>query len=200
MTKATPPKTKKRIRNPEKTREKILKATLDLVAEKGVEALSMKEAAIKADVSRSVAYLHFEDRDHLLREAKSWISAQLREGVEMFDDHASLYERILYTTKVVMKNPEASKVMVVDALGGGDLGLQDPLYKLVFNRLKKQQAEGKLDADIDVEILTYIHLGSIASTLLLLAQHKRGSVDKLAERFADQWSKILGATMTVPVK
>ena len=195
MTMDSKPAKKKRIRNPEITREKLLQATLDLVAEKGAEALSMKEAAIKADVSRSVAYLHFEDRDHLLKEARLWISEQLQDGVMRFDDHASLYERILYTTKLVLNNPAASKVMIADALAGGDLGLHDPLYQLVSNRLKLLQEAGRVSSDIDVEILTYIHLGSIASTLLLWEQHKDGDLDELAERFAKQWSRILQDSM-----
>lgn len=185
------PRQKKRIRNPERTREKLLQATLDLVAEKGIEALSMKEAALKADVSRSVAYLHFDDREHLLKEARDWIASQLQQGVERSDEEGSLYERVLYTTKLVMKNPTASKVMVMDALAGGGLGLHDSLYQSVSSRLARLQKAGRVSKVIDVEILTYIHLGSIASTLLLLEQHKDGDLDALAERFAQQWSRIL---------
>jgi AcrR family transcriptional regulator len=39
---------KKRTRNPIETRAKLLQATIDLVTEKGPEALSLKEAARRA--------------------------------------------------------------------------------------------------------------------------------------------------------
>src|SRR3546814_19457829 len=69
--KSTPSKT--RTRKPEQTRAKLLQATIDLLADKGADALSLKEAARIAKVSRGVAYQHFQDRDHLLREAKAWL-------------------------------------------------------------------------------------------------------------------------------
>ena len=187
---------KKRIRNPRLTREKLLQATLDLVAEKGVEALSMKEAALRAEVSRSVAYLHFEDREHLLKEAKAWISEGLQQHVKRSGKDETLYERVLYTTKLIMKNPVASKVMMLDALAGGEFDLCDPLYSAVSERLNKIKAAGGLEHDVDVEIMSYIHLGgSIASALLLRDQHKGDDPDDLAERFAREWTRVLESGM-----
>src|SRR3546814_6819334 len=60
MKKSAPSKT--RTRNPEQTRAKLLQATIDLLADKGADALSLKEAARIAKVSRGVAYQHFQDR------------------------------------------------------------------------------------------------------------------------------------------
>lgn len=185
------PSKKKRERNPEKTREKLLRATLELVAEKGVDALSVKDVASRAGVSRSVAYLRFEDRDHLLKEAACWISEQLQIGINQPADDSSLYERILYTTELVMKNPEASKVMIIDAIAGGGLGLCDPLYKEVAGRLRALKRRGGIDRDLDVEIAAFIHIGSIAATLLYRNRHKEMDGNKLAARFAKTWSNVL---------
>ncbi len=182
---------KKRIRNPVETRAKLLQATIELVIEKGAAALSLKEAAIRADVSRGVAYLHFDDRDQLLKEAKTWISEGLQEGVKQFDRTATLHDRTFRTTKLVLSHPEASRLMITDAMAGTDLDQGHPLYKLVLNMLKELKASGKARADIDVEILTYITFGSIASTIMLGAQRKGEDVDTLAERFANEWNRIL---------
>ena len=114
---STESRRKLRIRNPIQTRRKLLQAAVDLVAAKGPEALSLKEAAQKANLSRGVAYQHFKDRDHLLREARSWISNRLQDGVTRFNG-ASLHDRVIYTTKLVLDNPEASKLMIADALAG----------------------------------------------------------------------------------
>jgi AcrR family transcriptional regulator len=188
MTKAL--RKKKRIRNPGATRAKLLQATIDLVNEKGPDALSLKEAARRAQVSRGVAYLHFDDRDHLLEEAKTWISKRLQEGVTRFNG-ASLHDRVVYTTKVVLDNPEASKLMIAAALAGKGLDPQDPLYKLVSKMLKELKASGLARPEIDLEILTYIMFGSTAATIMLGEQHKGGDMGELAERFTNEWSRIL---------
>jgi hypothetical protein len=57
--------------------------------------------------------------------------------------------------------------------------------------LKELKASGKARADIDVEILTYITFGSIASTIMLGAQRKGEDLDTLSERFANEWNRIL---------
>jgi AcrR family transcriptional regulator len=184
------PGRKQRVRNPTQTRAKLLQATIDLVADKGVDALSLKEAAKKANLSRGVAYQHFKDRDHLLREAKSWISRRLQDGVTRFVG-ASLHDRVIYTTKLVLDNPEAAKLMIADALAGRDLDPDHPLCEMVLKMLRQLIASGKARADIDLEIMTYIMLGTIATTIMLGEQHKGGDLDALAERFANEWRHIL---------
>lgn len=181
---------KQRVRNPTQTRAKLLQATIDLVGDKGVDALSLKEAAKKANLSRGVAYQHFKDRDHLLIEAKRWISNRLQDGVTRFIG-ASLHDRVIYTTKLVLRNPEASKLLIADALAGRDLDPQHPLYKLVQKMLRQLIASGKARADIDLKIMTYIMLGTIATTIMLGEQHKGGDLDAVAERFTNEWAHIL---------
>jgi AcrR family transcriptional regulator len=187
MTKAK----KKRIRNPAKTRAKLLQATIDLVGEKGAEALSLKEAARRANVSRGVAYMHFDDRDQLLSEAKTWISERLQEGVKQFDRGASMHDRTFHTTKLVLDHREAAKLMITAALAGRDLDPHHPLYKLILKMLKELRSSGLARADIDLKIMTYIHLGSIATTIMLGEQHKGDDMNELAERFTNEWNRIL---------
>lgn len=182
---------KERTRNPVQTRAKLLRATVDLVTEKGADSLSLKEAAQRAQVSRGVAYLHFDDRDQLLNEAKSWIAERLQDGLELFSRNASLHERTLHSTKLVLSHPEASKMMIAAAVAGTDLDREHPLYILVSRMLEGFKANGVVRPDIDLEILTYILFGSIASTLMLGQQHKGDDLDELAERFTSAWVQIL---------
>jgi AcrR family transcriptional regulator len=190
MPKESKPQKKVRIRNPVATRAKLLQATIELVAEKGAAALSLKEAANRANVSRGVAYLHFDDREQLLNEAKLWISEGLQNGVKLFKDKP-IHDRTFHTTKLVLSHPEASKLMITDAMAGDDLHHRHPLYKLVVRLLKDLKESGQARADIDIEILTYIMFGSIASTLMLGVQRKGEDLDKLSERFANEWNRIL---------
>lgn len=187
----------KRIRNPVATRAKLLQATMELVNEKGAAALSLKEAAIRAKVSRGVAYLHFDDRDQLLKEAKVWISEGLQTVVAQFED-APLHERTFHTTKIVLDHPEAAKLLIDSAMSGTDLDRANPLYKLVLNMLKELKARGQARQDVDVEMATYLMFGSIAATLIMGAQHKGEDVAKLSKRFAIEWDTIMERGMFAP--
>jgi AcrR family transcriptional regulator len=189
---------KKRTRNPVETRAKLLQATIELVSEKGAEALSLKEAANRANVSRGVAYLHFEDREQLLLEAKTWISEGLQTAVLQFRENTSLHDRTFHTTKLVLTHPEASKLLITAAMAGTDLDREHPLYKLVANLLRELKASGRARADVDVEIMTYIMFGSIAATVILGAQRKGDDLDWLSERFANEWDRVMEKGIFAP--
>ncbi len=190
----------KRIRNPQLTRAKIIDATLELVAEKGVEALSMKEAAKRAGVSRSVAYMHFDDRNHLLKVATSTVSERLMSEMISFDPKDSLDKRVFNLAKVILENPEAAKILLVDSLNGTRLDKNDPLFSTVYNILAELQKLGIFSADADVEVSAYIQLSTIMTVLLLREQDKDASAYNIAERYTKEWSRILRTQYSKPQK
>lgn len=181
---------KPRVRNPEQTRAKLLQATIDLLAEKGPDALSLKEAARVADVSRGVAYQHFTDRDHLLSEAKSWMSDRLLESVIELSD-ATLEENVNHIAKLVLNNREAAGLLIADALSGKALDADHPLYKLVVKDLEGLKASGNARQDFDVDIMSFIMLGSIATLVMLSRTQGAIGTDVLAQRFTTDWTQIL---------
>jgi AcrR family transcriptional regulator len=182
---------KKQVRSPVQTRAKLLQAAIELVGEKGAAALSLKEAALRANLSRGIAYWHFDDREQLLNEAKNWISEGLADGIRRFDANASLHDRTFHNFKLVLEHPEASKLMIIAAMSGADLDRRHPLYKLVSNMLKELKDTCRARADIDLEILTYMTFGLIASIIMLGAQRKGNDIDSLAERFTNEWNRIV---------
>lgn len=186
----TAPRTKQRNRNPEQTRARLLQATIGLVAEKGADALSLKEAARIAKVSRGAAYQHFEDRDHLLREAKSWISERLMEAVAEVDS-ASMDEHVEQIARLVLNNREASTLLVADALAGRSLDASHPLYKLTLKVLEGFRAGGGARSDTDVEVLSVIMLGTVATLIMLSHLPGGGDTGDLARRFTREWTRIL---------
>lgn len=188
--KKSAPAKKPRIRNPEQTRAKLLQATIDLLAEKGPDALSLKEAARVADVSRGVAYQHFADREHLLRDAKAWMSDRLFESVVELNS-ASLEENVNHIAKLVLSNREAAALLVADALNGKALDADHPLYKLVLKDLEALKASGNARQDFDVEIMSFIMLGSIATLVMLSRAQGNVDIEVLAERFTTDWTRIL---------
>lgn len=185
----TAPK-KTRTRNPKQTRAKLLQATIALVAAKGADALSLKEAARLAKVSRGVVYQHFEDREHLLRAAKARLLEELTESVQQVEFH-SMEEHVFHVSNLVLKNPEAASLLVTDALAGKARNIDHPLYKLVVKSLEGFKDTGYAPRDIDVEIQSHIMLGSVATLVMLSRLRKGRDTSTLALRYTTEWTRIL---------
>ncbi|PPE74258.1 hypothetical protein C3942_09520 [Solimonas fluminis] len=180
---------KPRIRNPVQTRARLLRATVELLARKGPDGLSIKEAAELAEVSRGVAYQHFEDREHLLREAKGWITERLIEsmqnsGVAVADDV------LLHTARLVLKNRDAATLLISDAIAGRDLSPEHPINRLLRLSLERLKSAGEARADIDTDMLSYIFLG-MTSTLVMLSRIPGSDPEALAQRFTRELSAFM---------
>ena len=67
-------------RRVQKTRKLLQNALIDLVAEKGYEAVTIQEILDKANVGRSTFYAHFQDKDQLLHSILEHLD-------ELFDQH-----------------------------------------------------------------------------------------------------------------
>lgn len=187
-----------RKRNPEQTRAKLLQATIDLLAAKGSDAVSLKEAARIADVSRAIAYRHFEDRDHLLREAKAWISDRLLESaqdIQPSSNPASVLqiteEHVNSVAELVLNNREAAKLLIADALAGNSLDIDHPILQMVVKDLETFKANGLARRDFDIEMLSYIMLGIVSTLVMLSHLPDAGGNKQLAKRFSQEWSHLL---------
>lgn len=175
---------------------KLLQATVDLVAKKGADALEMKEVARAASVSRAAAYRHFEDRDHLLREAKQWLSDRLLESV-VEPESAALEDQIYQAAKLVLSNPAASRLWIADALDGKAHDPNHPLYKTMIQSLEQLKASGDARHDIDVEVLTSIMFGVVATMMIFNEQQEETDVENVARRFAAEWTRILSSGLFI---
>mgnify|MGYP000503878013 CR=1 FL=1 len=183
------PSQKSRIRNPEQTRERLLQATIQLISEKGIESLSLKEVAQVANISRAAAYQHFESREHLLAAAKEWVSDQLYASITKVKS-TSMDENVYHVTKLILENSEAARLFAVDILSGNHFSTDHPLYKMLREALAASKASGDVRKDIDDETLSSIMLGMVFSVLLSRTS-KTKSNDKAAERFTKEWTGIL---------
>src|SRR5215475_13530041 len=67
-------------RRVQKTRKLLQDALIELVAEKGFEAVSIREILDKANVGRSTFYAHFQDKDQLLHSILDRLD-------ELFEEH-----------------------------------------------------------------------------------------------------------------
>jgi AcrR family transcriptional regulator len=180
------PARKTRIRNPTQTRARLLQATVEIMAQKGADGLSIKEAARLAKVSRGVAYQHFEHREHLLREAKGWITERMLDSMQNMDP-ASADDLLLRMARLILQNRDAATLLISDAVAGRDLSLDHPITRLVRESLERLKRTGEARADLDADILAYIFMGMV-STLVMLSRLPGTDAEELAQRFTREFS------------
>ncbi|HSW15123.1 MAG TPA: TetR/AcrR family transcriptional regulator [Solimonas sp.] len=189
MTATKTPARKPRIRNPALTRARLLQATVEILAQKGAEGLSIKEAARLAKVSRGVAYQHFEHREHLLSEAKGWITERIVESMQTIGS-TTPDGLLLHMARLILQNRDAATLLITDAIAGRDLSLDHPLNRLVVVSLQQMKNRGEARADIDIEVLSFIFLGMV-STLVMLSRVPGSDTEALAQRFTHEFSSFM---------
>src|SRR5512139_457837 len=83
--------------------QQMLDGAVRLIAEKGVEALSLAELARALQVNRTTIYYHFKNREQVIAEVKHWAAEQLANGL---DSSLSQQERIDYITRFALENAD----------------------------------------------------------------------------------------------
>ena len=184
--KTTPAVRAPRVRNPVQTRARLLQATVELLARKGPDGLSIKEAAQLAKVSRGVAYQHFQHREHLLHEAKGWITERLLESMQA-NGMAAANDVMLHVARLILQNRDAATLLISDAIAGRELSPEHPINRLIRESLERLKSTGEARADIDIDVLSYIFLG-MTSTLVMLSRLPNSDPEDLAQRFTRELS------------
>lgn len=157
MSEVEAPKTNKRRRDPERTREAILEVAGKLLASDGPEGLSVSKVAQMVGVNRGTAYHHFQTRDQLLSATVSWVSEKLcRESFGEADSLSpatkmrpgQLAENL---AKFAIENPEYGRVWLVSILDPVKRA-QDPYWKrytaMMERFLKSDRAEPGIDTEV----------------------------------------------------
>lgn len=80
--KTEPAPTTRTQRRQQRTRANLIAAVRELTAEKGVDALTIRDIAEKADIAMGGFYNHFESKDELLQEAVKEIIFQSGEVID----------------------------------------------------------------------------------------------------------------------
>src|SRR5882724_3840482 len=84
---AVPARRTRKKRDPQGTREAILEAARQELAQAGKEGVSVAQVAQRAGVNRGTAYQHFQTREQLIEATTSWVSERLYRSV--FGDPAT---------------------------------------------------------------------------------------------------------------
>ena len=139
-------------------KEACVQAAREVIAEQGVEGLSMRDVARRLDISHQAPYRHFPSRDHLLAEimrrcfedfanyldisAKNQLDDQLRGMGDAYMSYAAqkpLEYRLMFGTP--WPEPAAHPELVKHAVHAFDVLRQNLLKKHGQQKNAKKQAE-----------------------------------------------------------
>ena len=127
--------------------EEIIEAAMRLISEGGVGALSMSAIAQRLGIDRTTLYYHFKDRDALIAEVKASSSARL---IRAFTFEGPIEDRIDYTTRYVLENPELIKLWIDDFISVGDIRDNFPQWDAFFEGYKDAHAGDEDPADPEI--------------------------------------------------
>ncbi|MCM2268045.1 MAG: TolC family protein [Elusimicrobiales bacterium] len=89
------PKQEPKIKKGDATRQRILETATELMAEKGPDAVSMREISSKLGITKPVLYYHFKDKDELIKAAFVEGTKHIKElTFEIADEKLTLEQKI----------------------------------------------------------------------------------------------------------
>jgi AcrR family transcriptional regulator len=170
------------------THRALIEVAVRLIAEKGVEALSMAAIARAAGLDRKTLYYHFADRDALLEAAKGWSSEQLTRGLTTKAPRA---ERTAHISRFVLENPELIKLWMEEFVAPGNIRDRYPQWDTLVRGMKKSLAHH--DQPIDAEIYCTIMLTAafIAPRIYKNSVRPDLSIETIVERFSREQTRVL---------
>jgi AcrR family transcriptional regulator len=173
--------TKRMIYQTVDTKEKILSAAEQLILEKGLFELQMKDLAVKAGISRNSLYRYFRDKAHLaftLMKLKLEKIIFHKQDIQGELEGANCLDKIKdYYIKVWM-NPDFHRdylfLAEFDAYYSGARQLREPMedeegicyneqWDNLYQLLKQGQQEGSIRIDRDAHLLSVTLLNGFRS-------------------------------------
>jgi len=128
--------------------ERIVRATLELVAADGVAAVSFERVADRAEVDETLLDTQFDDVDHLIGVALDRSGAAMREVVESVDRPEDAVHLILPALATQSPYTQAVVRAVLDGYGRAGRREEFPLARHLvgaLTRLRDEQGAGVVD-------------------------------------------------------
>ncbi|HEY6643721.1 helix-turn-helix domain-containing protein [Povalibacter sp.] len=185
----------RRKRDPEGTREAILEAAREVLAQDGKEGLSVAQVAQRAGVNRGTAYQHFQTREQLIEATATWVSEKLYKAI--FGDPAVAPEQPVESIDVeamnrhlagfAMENPALGRVWLLGVLSSRRPA-NDPFWRQYESSFKRFAATELAQSNIDAEVLSVLILASTFIWPVWARAHARTAKERqqMADRFTSE--------------
>ena len=182
-----------RVRDPERTREAILEAAREVLAQDGKEGLSVAQVAQRAGVNRGTAYQHFQTREQLIEATAAWVSDKLYRAV--FGDPAIVHDRPVKSSDIeavnerlaafAMENPALGRIWLFEVLSS-DRPSSDPFWRQYASSFEQFAQTDLAQPGMDLEVLSVLFLAGHFLWPVWARAHTRSTKQrkKMIERFS----------------
>jgi AcrR family transcriptional regulator len=183
----------RRKRDPESTREAILEAAREVLAEDGKEGLSVARVAQRARVNRGTAYQHFQTREQLIEATATWVSEKMYR--EVFGDPSIARDQPVETISVealtyhvaefAMENPGLGRVWLFELLSSRRPA-SDPFWRQYESNFELFAKTELAQPGIDAEVASVLILVGSFLWPVWVRAHTRSAKERreMGERFA----------------
>ena len=167
------------------TRQALIHATHDLLASRSMDALSVDEIALRADVAKGTFYNYFADKDELAREIASDVRSQIENHISRandgIDDPAERIGRALCCAiSLALSAPKQAVAMM--RLFPHALDPAAPINSGVRRDVAEGVAQGRIVAsseDVAIACIVGVFMAGVNRALDLSAQRARGFAHEL---------------------
>jgi AcrR family transcriptional regulator len=170
----------RRHRSYTESHEEIIDAAMRLISEQGVGALSMSAVAQRLGIDRTTLYYHFKDRAALVAETRAQSSARL---IKAFTFEGTIEERIDYTTRYVLENPELTKLWIDDFIAVGDIRDNIPQWDALIEGFRDLHGGDEDPADPEIYFVNVLTSAVIGPRVFKNKVCPDADIDTIVHRF-----------------
>lgn len=165
----------RRERRRRELRERVVEATLELVADQGFEATTVEQIAGAADIAPATFFNHFQSKSGLLAEITRDVAEAL-EGLigEHLRTDRTVHEQLgglaRHAAAMISEHQKVAREVMLEMLRAGTRPEDASPYLVSLHRpletmLSHGQSRGEVRADQDAEFLAEMVLGAFHATL-----------------------------------
>jgi AcrR family transcriptional regulator len=190
---ADSPRRARRKRDPQGTREAILEAARQVLAQDGKEGVSVAQVAQRAGVNRGTAYQHFQTREQLIEATAASVSDQLYTAVFGESDQAgeqpveelSIEAITQHVTEFAMQNPEIGRVWLFELLSSRRPA-KDRFWQKYLSNFERFTRTELAQPGVDAEVVTVLTIaGAFLWPVMARSQARTAKErEQMAKRFS----------------
>ena len=170
------------------SRARLLAAAKELVAEDGLDALTVVGVARRAGLNRSTAYQHFPQREDLVDAVGAQFARELR---LLFSEPRELGAQIDFFARHFCENPDIARIWMFHLLRD-DETVSKPGWDEYVKALERLAESPRSQDGIDAEMLCVIGMTSALVWSLMVKQrtNDEASARKQTDRFANELKRL----------
>lgn len=193
------PEPDERLRDAERTRQALLDAARHEFADKGFAGARIGEIAERAGVNKQLISYYFGGKQGLYDElVEQWLEQER----EMTDPDIPLTELVCRYLAVAHDQPELQRLFVRENLDADHSAVEPDLHADDVTDLRRRQAEGEIDPDIDPAFLLLVLQAAVSVGVLFPRDVRRYlDLDPASEEFhrhADEQLRLIVGKLAGP--